>query len=179
MDRLLREIYAQIGVPRDQYKRRPKDMALLGSRWRKLSGRDDSPEELIRYIKNQQKAKSRLLARGEAPWPTFNGSHKRAPEAEIVLDDKQMEVLRGIYEAMVIPLGIGVDLVEADTNLVAKLAKAFAKLTGMIVSGLALVCIAEEKRKRGLWFKVGRHGSGGIGFDDMDQIDKVDEDDRA
>src|SRR4051794_35561421 len=59
LDGLLRKIYVQIGVPRDQFKRRPKDKALLGSRWQKLSDRDDPPEELIRYIKNQQKAKSR------------------------------------------------------------------------------------------------------------------------
>jgi hypothetical protein len=180
LDRLLREVYVQIGVPRDQYKRRPKELALLGSRWRKLSGRDDSPEELVRYIKNQQKAKTRLLARGDAPWPTFNGAHKRKPAPSVILTDEQLEILRHIYEKMVVPLGIGVDLVEADAQLCKAISKEFAKQTGMVVPGLTLVSIAEDKRKRGLWFKVGRGGADrGIDFADMDKLKEIDDRDGA
>ena len=180
LDRLLREIYVQLGVPRDQFKRRPKDLASLGSRWRKLSGRDDEPEELVRYIKNQQKAKPRLLARGEDPWPTFNGAHKRKPAPEVVLDDKKLEILRQIYGEMIVPLGIGVDLAEADVKLCRALANEFARQTGMVVPGLALVSIAEDNRKRGLWFTVGRHGAGrGIDFADMDKIKETDDRDGA
>jgi hypothetical protein len=171
-DALLRKIYVQFRIPRDQYKRRPEELAAFIHRWNKLSGRDDEPGEVIRYIRNQQKAKSRL----PVPWPTFKGTHKRAPEPSVHLDDKQLTALREIYAEIVIPLKIGVDMVEANEELCSRLSKEFAKRTGLIVPELTLVAIAEDKRKRGEWFRVGRQGwSQGIGFDDMDQIDKADD----
>lgn len=175
-DGLLRKIYVQFRIPRDQYKRRPKDASAFISRWHKLSGRDDEMEQVVRYMKNQQKATARL----QEPWPTFNGSHKRAPDSARELSKEQLVILRDIYEALVLPLGLGVDAVEADADLCSTIAKQFAKHAGLVVPAMELVSIAEDKRKRGEWCTVGGPGfSRGIGFTDMDQLDKVDERDGA
>jgi hypothetical protein len=180
LDSLLSEMYDQKGIPRDQYKHRPKDSAELERRWHKLSGRDDSVEELVRYMKNQQKDKQGRAKRGLPPWPTFGGAHKRKPAPVVVLDDEQLEVLRQLYGEMVMPLGIGVDLVEADSKLRKALSSEFAKRTGMVVPAEVLVGIAEDKRKRGLWFKVGRGGvDRGIDFSDMDKLKEIDDRDGA
>lgn len=179
-DRLLSKVYVQIGVPRDQYKHRPKESAELERRWHKLSGRDDSVEELVRYIKNQQKDKQGRAKRGLPPWPTFGGAHKRKPLPAVVLNDEQLEILCQLYGEMVLPLGIGVDLLEADSTLCKAISREFAKRTGMLAPGAALVGIAEDKRKRGLWFKVGRGGvDRGIDFADMDKLKEIDDRDGA
>jgi hypothetical protein len=180
LDSLLSQLYDRKGIPRDQYKHRQKDSAEFAWRWHKLSGRDDTVEELVRYMKNQQKDKQGREKRGLPPWPTFDGAHKRRPAPDVVLDKEQLEVLRQLYGEMVVPLGIGVDLVEADVNLCKALSKEFAKQTGLIVPGTALVGIAEDKRKRGLWFRVGRGGvDRGIDFSDMDKLKEIDDSDGA
>jgi hypothetical protein len=167
-DGILRKLYVQFGIPRDQYKRRPEDLIALTRRWNKLTGRHDEPGELIRYIKNQQKATKRLAE----PWPTFKGSHKKAPALSTQLDEKQLDALREIYEEIVLPLGIGMDLLEANQEVVDQIAKRFAKRTGKIVPGLTLISIAEEKRKRGLWCTVEKRKGA---WSDLDQVDRLKE----
>lgn len=167
-DGLLRNIYVQLGIPRDQYKKRPEDMQVLEKMWADLSGRDDSAAELIRYIQNQQKAKQRL----KVPWPVFNGAHKRAPSLSSTLDDEQMASLKSAYETVVLPLDVGTDAAAWNVEAVDALAREFSRLTGRIIPGLILLAIAEEKRKRGLWFKVGRSKRDGFGFGDLDDVEE-------
>lgn len=164
-DGLLRNLYVQFGIPRDQYKKRPAELSLLERSWKNLSGRSDSGPELVRYIQNQQKAKQRLAV----PWPTFNGAHKRAPSFSDSMDKDRMEALKTAYENAVLPHGLGDDAVFWNSEIVEALAKEFSRLTGTIVPGYALLVIAEEKRKRGDWFKVGKRGHGRKGFKDLDQ----------
>lgn len=168
-DALLRRLYSNFRIPRDQYKKRPEDLAALTKTWNDLSGRKDAGTELVRYIQNQQKAKGRL----ETPWPTFNGAHERAPAISGTLSDEQLAALRDAYSDIVLPLGLGTDAVMWNDDVVSALANEFTRLTGKILPGSFLLAIAEEKRKRGLWFKVGR---GGLGFDDLGELDRVDED---
>lgn len=171
-DSLLRNLYKQLGIPRDQYKKRPADMAFLEKAWKNLSGRNDPVAELIRYMQNQQKAKRRLAE----PWPTFDGNHKRAPSVSEVLDDEKMQALRTAYDATVLPLGLGTDAVAWNSEVVNALTKEFARLTGAIVPGLVLLAIAEEKRKRGKWLKVGRASRCGLGFGDLHEVAGLDND---
>ncbi|MCA9125114.1 MAG: hypothetical protein H6822_01995 [Planctomycetaceae bacterium] len=168
-DGLLRNLYVQLGIPRDQYKKRPEDMNVLERMWVNLSGRNDSAPELIRYMQNQQKAKRRL----KVPWPVFNGAHKRAPSLSSALDGEQMESLKSAYEAVVLPLDVGTDAAAWNEEAVESLAREFSRLTGMIMPGLILLAIAEEKRKRGVWFKVGRRRSEGFDFGSLDDVEDL------
>jgi hypothetical protein len=159
-DGLLRILYVRFGIPRDQYKKRPEDSARFEREWRRLSGRNDTMPELVRYMQNQQKAKRRL----RVPWPVFNGSHKKAPALSGILDEREMEALKAAYVLVVLPLGIGTDAAAWTDEVITELARQFTKRTGRIVPGLTLMAIAEEKRKRGLWFKLrrGREEFGGL-----------------
>jgi len=168
-DRLLRAIYVQYRIPRDQYKRRPEDLEMLTETFNRLSGRSDSGADLIHYIQTKQKAKRRL----KVPWPTFNGDHKRAPAVSGHLTSEQMEALREAYQAIVLPLSLGVDALVWNEEVADALAAEFTRRTGRIVPGLVLIAIAEEKRKRKLWFKVGRQRPDlGEDFGDLDKIEE-------
>lgn len=138
----------------------------LVDEFNRLTGLDETGEQLIRYIKNQQKATARL----EVPWPTFKGAHKRTEAVSHQLDDDQLLALRDIYQELVVPLGIGVDLVEANRDLCDAIANQFAKRTGIRLPALTLISIAEDRRKAGEWFTVGRHGSS---FADLDAVDRL------
>jgi len=61
---------------------------------------------------------------------------------------------------------------------VAALAAEFTRRTGMIISGNDLMSIAEEKRKRKLWFTVGRKRQARFGFDDLDALEEAEGVDR-
>jgi hypothetical protein len=172
LDRLLRNLYVQLRIPRDQYKKRPEDAVFLERAWRNLTGRDDPWQELVRYMQNQQKAKERLIARGLEPWPVFDGNHRRAPALAQTLDDNEMTALKAAYEAVVLPLALGTDAAMWHEQVVKELEREFAKIAGRIVPGLLLLAIAEEKRKRGLWFHIGT-GRRSAAFSDIDQIDKL------
>jgi hypothetical protein len=170
-DGILRRSYFKRRIPRDQYKRRPDDLADLVAEFNRLTGLDESGEQLVRYIKNQQKAKRRL----QVPWPTFEGAHKKAPPLSHTLDDKQLEVLMDIYERVVLPLQIGTDSAEASRAVCDMLAKEFARRTGIVMLGLNLLSIAEEKRKRGEWYTVGKRGAAWGDLDQVEQIDRLKE----
>ncbi len=165
-DGILRKLYVRFRIPRDQYKRRPKDLAALIRQWNKLSDRNDVAGQVIRYITNKQKAKRRL----PVPWPTFDGNHQKAETCSSYLDDKQLAILREIYEVLIVPLGLGVDGVTANGQLCDELSKQFGKRAGIVVPGLTLVSIAEDERKRGRWCKVGRRQAGWADLDVVAQL---------
>jgi hypothetical protein len=148
-----------------------EDLTLFAATFNRLSGRHDESTELIRYIQNKQKAKRRL----PIPWPVFEGNHQRAPALSGTLDDEEMEALRGAYEQVVLPLHLGTDALLWNEEVVSALATEFLRRTGRIVPGFILVAIAEEKRKRKLWFTVGRGGDRDLGnqFDDLDDVEDL------
>lgn len=168
-DRLLRSLYVQLRIPRDQFKKRPQDADFLERAWHNLSGRSDPWQELVRYMQNQQKAKERLIARGEEPWPVFDGNHKRAPALTSMLDDADMEALKSAYEQTVLPLALGTDAVMWNDEVVSSLEREFARLAGKRIPGLILVAVAEEKRKRKLWFRVSKRQDG-FDFGSLDDV---------
>ena len=171
-DSLLRSVYVHFRIPRDQFKKRPEDLAAFTRMFNRLSGRHDESQELIRYMQNQQKAKRRL----KTPWPTFDGTHKRSPALSGTLDVDEMEALRDAYQRIVLPLDLGVDAVFWHQDVLNDLADEFARLTGKIVPGFSLAAIAEEKRKRRLWFTVGRQrrDDRADGFGDLDAVEDLD-----
>ena len=129
-------------------------------------------------MQNQQKAKERLIARGKEPWPIFDGNHKRAPALTGMMEDADMEALKSAYEKTILPLAVGTDAALWNEEAVKSLEVEFARLAKKVIPGIILLAIAEEKRKRGLWFRVGRHGQrfGEDGnFGDLDKVDDKDE----
>ncbi len=88
-----------------------------------------------------------------------------------LLDDDQMQALRRAYEDIVLPLDLGTDAIVWEEEVLQELERRFSEETSRIVPGITLAAIAEEKRKRGLWCKVGRRARRSeMGFDDLDQI---------
>ncbi len=65
------------------------------------------------------------------------------------------------------PYQKGTDAAFWSSEIVGALAASFTRRSGIIMSGFVLLAIAEERRKRGEWFKVGRKGAGS-GFGDLD-----------
>lgn len=170
-DALLRRLYVNFRIPRDQYKKRPEDLAALEKTWCDLSGRSDAGTELVRYIQNQQKAKRRL----KVAWPVFDGMHERSPAISGTLSDEQMAALKIAYASTILPLGLGTDAAIWNDEVVIALASEFMRLTGRIIPGILLLAIAEEKRKRGLWAKVGRNRGSDLGFSDLGELDRAED----
>ncbi|HEX4146942.1 MAG TPA: hypothetical protein VHY91_25820 [Pirellulales bacterium] len=165
-DSLLRTVYVQFRIPRDQFKKRPEDLATFAAVFNQLSGRHEEAVDLLHYIQTRQKAAGRL----PVPWPTFDGNHQRAPALTHTLDEDKLQVLREAYEKIVLPHRIGTDSVLWNVDIMKSLAAEFSRRTGQVVPGVTLLAIAEERRKRGEWFKVGRgrHEGSGEGFGDLD-----------
>jgi hypothetical protein len=177
-DGVARAVYFHKRIPRDQYKKRPEDLQELADTINRLTGREDKPDQWLRYIQNQQKATTRYLLQGREPWPTFDGEHQKAPALTSILSAEQMESLRESYEIAVLPYELGTDAAVWHESVVAALAAEFTRRTGAIVPGILLLAIVEEKRKRGLWFKVGRKRQVNLAFGDLDALDDAEGSDR-
>lgn len=80
--------------------------------------------------------------------------------------------LKAAYEVVVLPLALGTDAAMWHEQVVKDLEREFAKIAGRIVPGLLLLAIAEEKRKRGLWFHIGTGRRSG-GFGDLDEVGRL------
>ena len=167
---LLKELYLQKGIPSDQYAKRPVDLAEFIAQWNAMSERNDTAGEVLHYIKSKRRHKL---------WPTFGGMHQRMAEwQDGVLYPAEWEALRAVYEAKLVPLGMGSDNLAYDEALAKQCAQEFARLTGRIVSGQTLLALIMAKRKRGDWITLSKlnheaHKSGdtpSIGFGDIDQI---------
>lgn len=138
--RMLEELYSRRRIPRDQYKKRPQELVALVEEWNKLSGRVDTPDDVIRYIINRQKNKD---------WVTFDGNHLSAPPSENLTAD-QVDILVQIYTEDVLVFGRGSDALASDAELRELISREFAARTNRIVPGYALAAILETMRKEGL-----------------------------
>lgn len=168
-DRLLRRLYKEFRIPSDQYEKRPEDFALFVATWNDLSERHDSPGDILHYIKTKRKQTKRL----KIPWPTFDGTHERAPRVGGMLGDGEWHALRGIYARVVLARGLGTDNIAYDEELQEELSTAFAKATGRVIPGLLLSAMIVEKRKqKNQWFTLrDDYKDRDIGFDDIDELE--------
>lgn len=166
--RMLEELYLERGIPRDQYKERPQELIEMVDDFNRLTGRVDTPDEILRYIINRQKNKN---------WVVFNGNHLPAPEHEVLTAD-QTDVLVQIYTENVLVFGRASDALASDGEMRDLVSKEFGARTNRIIPGYRLAAILELMRKAGLLPLLGdvpeqelKLNEDGIGFSDIDQVD--------
>lgn len=167
-DKLLRRLYVDTKIPTDQFERRPDDLANFVEIWNGLAERHDSVDDVLHYMRTKRKQTRRL----PEPWPTFDGAHERAPSLNGLLSEHEWEVLREIYERLVLSRELGTDNLGHDEALCDELATSFAKRTRRCIPGLILSAAIMAKRKRKDWCKVGRkEHKQDRGFGDIDEIE--------
>ena len=163
-DHLLRRVYLEFGIPIDQFSRRPEDLDRFVTHWNSLSGRADSPEDLLHYMRTKRK---------KHKWVTFEGKHQRfAALPDDVLTPEEWAHLTSIYENECVSRNLGADNIDHDEVLAERVSRAFADLTGRILPGRYLLAILMAKRKRGNLPTIRDNGDRGpdIGFRDIDEI---------
>jgi hypothetical protein len=92
----------------------------------------------------------------------------------VPMDQTDMAALQAAYEVTVLPLSLGTDAVLWNDEVVSALERQFTRLTAKIIPGIILLTIAEEKRKRRLWFKVGRNRRDGFDYGSLDDVENGD-----
>jgi hypothetical protein len=158
-DQLLRHLYLEYGFPSDQYERRPAERHRFVEHWNDLSERNDTEQDVIKYIISERK---------QGRWVKFNGTHnKLASMPDDFLGPAEWGALRTAYTTVLVSRGLGSDNLRFDQDLGQALADEFKTLTGRAVNYALLLAAIEAKRKRGLWVKIGKRR---CGFDDIDEV---------
>ena len=157
---LLIELYLRRRIPVDEYERRPEDKQALVDEWNQLTGRTDSTEGVMHYMRTQRK---------RGLWVRFDGDHEPStPVIELSAEDG--EVLVSIYTENMALLGRGSDVLEYDSEISDLIAKEFFAITGRIVPPHQLVAKLTALRKRGLLPKVSKQPEEPMGFADIDEV---------
>lgn len=162
-DQLFRKLYTSWQIPRGQYKSHPGYLEKFTEMWNRLSGRNDSADDVYHYMETKQKTTKRL----PEPWPTFNGVFKKLDPPDIALAPAHTIVLCDLYRKHILPLGVASDSLAFREDLLNVLARGFAKRTGLNIVGMVLASVLEKLRKNG---RLPRLGDTGIGFDDLDEL---------
>jgi hypothetical protein len=165
---LLIELYLKWAIPIDQYETRTADLAALTAEWNRLSGRSDSPEEVLAYMRSQRK---------QAKWVKLGDKAKPAP-ATVDLTAEETEGLVNIFNENEDMIDKGSDALAYDPEVADLIAKEFAAQTGRIVPANLLVAKLTALRKRGLLPKKECRPPKGAGWDDIDRVGKTDDGDQ-
>lgn len=154
------DLYVERAIPIDQYDERREELDRLRSSWARLTGRRNTSNDLLHYMRN---------ARKNGKWVRLDGNHvKREPCIE--LSPEETEILVLIYREHVASISLGTDAIAYDDEIADLVAKEFAADTGRAVPGSDLIGALTALRKRGLLPKVERqhHDDEDMGFDDID-----------
>jgi hypothetical protein len=161
-DRLLRRLYLAARIPIDQYEKRPEDLAEFHRVWRRHSQRNDSPGELIHYMRTKRK---------NSQWVTFDGKHQKYSLVAWRFTPDEIDTAIAIYEQLLASTGRGSDNFAYDEGLSDKLSAEFAKRAGRVVPGLIISAVIAAVRKRGNLPRVdGKPHDREIGFGDIDEM---------
>lgn len=136
---LLIEHYLKSRIPIDQFEKRPQDLKRFVREWSTLSGRSDSPEDLIHFMKSQRK---------QSKWVTFEGTHLKSPTLVVTLSDEETAILVDIYEENVASVGLGSDCLSHDSEIAALIEKEFSHRTRRRVAANVLTAILTRLRKK-------------------------------
>lgn len=155
------QLYLNKKIPIDQFEVRPEELRELADSWNAMSGRNDSPEEVLHYMRTQRKG---------GRWVRFDGTHKPPPENP-AFDADETEILVQIYFEHVAELNNGSDVLAYDEGIREFVSREFAMQTGRRVPSHLLVGKITSLRKRGLLPKVSKpKDEGGLGFADIDHV---------
>ena len=155
-------LYSEAAVPIDQYEQRVEELSLLNQDWQKITGREDSDQDVLHYMRSQRK---------QGKWVKLNGKHTKKPEA-MDFSPEETEILVKLFESNMADCELGSDNLAYDYELAAAMAKEFSIEIGRRVPPHELVTKLTAIRKRGLLPKVAKGDVSGeeIGFGDIDQV---------
>jgi hypothetical protein len=159
-DRVLKELYLARRIPIDQYVERPTELAELTAEFNKTTGRGETSDDLVHFMKNERK---------NGRWPRLDGNHKAKPKPMRELEPEHVEVLISIYDDEVVQMGHCSDELSYNSRIASLIAKEFSARTHIRVPAHILVAKLDQLRKRGLLPKTeGRTATGG--FTDIDDV---------
>ncbi|MFO0826710.1 MAG: hypothetical protein U0572_01065 [Phycisphaerales bacterium] len=155
---MLMRLHRQSGIPDGQFPQRPAFWRGFTDNWNGITGRQDTPEELLHYIMTQRK---------QALWFRFDGTHKpKATPPDDLLSQEEWSVAERIYGE----LGAASDNLLVDATTRAELVKRFVAATGQHVPELEFVAALVARRKSGWLPKLAQTGSEDLGFNDFDEV---------
>jgi hypothetical protein len=159
---LLVELYLRWRIPIDQFDERPDEAVQFISEWKQVSGRDDTLDSIIHYMKVQRK---------RSLWVRFDGDHKKSlPKVQLSADET--EQLVDIFYENVTLLEHGSDVLSYLPDVADFVARIFSAKVGRTVPAHLVVSKLTALRKRGLLPKVGRRqkGDDAGGFSDIADV---------
>jgi hypothetical protein len=141
---LLVDMYLRRRVPIDQFEHRADELDELTSEWNELTGRSNTPGEVIHYMRNERKC---------GRWPKLDGKYQKTPPKPFFSADEG-EALVAIYRVNVADKGIGSDAIATDEAIGELIASEFVKITGRAIPAAPLMAKLTALRKRGQLNKV-------------------------
>lgn len=156
------DLYIEKAVPIDQFEERQNDLRELCDSWNQVTGRSDTPEDVLHYMRTQRKV---------GKWIKLGSNHVKR-ERKLVLNAEEKEMLVAIVHENMSLLGCGTDEIAYDPEIAAALVKEFSLAAGRIVLPGDLIAEVTAIRKRGLLPRIEgvRDSNGGsVGFGDIDQ----------
>jgi hypothetical protein len=162
-DALLRTLYRGFNVTIDQYPQRPADLNRFVLTWNNLSGRDDTPHDILHYMISKRKNV-----------PNGPGWEKLGKDAgggfrcgRLDLSGDQLKTLDLIYE----DLQVASDNYALDADVARRLQDEFARRTGRIVPAMVLAAAMIRRRKDGALATLRpKAQDNDLGFSDLDKV---------
>jgi len=158
-DELLRTLYRDFDIPTDQYPQRPDDLIRLVESWNSLTGRSESPPDVLHYmITRRKKGKWEKLGRDAG-----NGFTRPT----VALNEDELKHLDAIHEE----LQIASDNFALNADLAQKLQQEFARRAGRIIPAMILAAAMINRRKAGALATLKpKSDDQDLGFSDIGQV---------
>lgn len=159
----LARLYVTRRIATDRYMHRPDDLRDLTATFNGLTGREDTPEDILHYIQT----KRRQNKRGQPQkFPTLNGTHERLPlVVGRLVDPDHLPVLVTLHQEF----GVGPETFVQNREMSRALERRFFEETGVRKRGYVLATALIELRKEGNLPKTGRRRDDG--FTDFDAVE--------
>jgi len=149
----LGQLYVEKRIATDRYMLRPNELRELAAMFNGLTGREDTPEDLLHYMQTKRRKKGL--------WPTLDGNHLRLPIAlGRLVDEDCVDALCRIY----LEFDCGPEKIRQDRSLSVRLERRFEEETGQRKRGYVLATAMVELRKAG---RLPTLGSKDQSFDDF------------
>lgn len=153
----LARLYVERLIATDRYMHRPRDLKDLTDTFNALTGRDDTPEDVLHYMQTKR--------RRSGQWPTLDGNHRRLSVVlGNLIEADFIDVLKSLYTE----LKRGAEAFIQDRALGRVLERRFFEVTGVQKRAFVLATAMMELRKDGMMPTIERRDQG---FNDFDQAE--------
>ena len=150
-------LYLERLIATDRYMQCRNDLLALTAAFNGLTGRDDTPEDLLHYMQTKRRTKN--------GWPTFNGTHRRLPlVVGRLVEQDHIPVLIDLF----VEFNVGVENFLHDYDLGLALERRFEEETGVRKRKYILATALLELRKDSMLPKTEPRDPG---FDDFEEAE--------